>query len=54
VPIIGELFSLPTIQPQRYQLQKGEAVSQRIAERIDEIRDVVDIEVTENIRVLKI
>lgn len=49
-----EGLSLPAVRPERDQLQEAETVSQRDAERIDEIRDVVDVEVAENIRVLKI
>jgi len=48
-----ELF-LPAIRPDRDQLQKAKAISQRDTKRIDKVQDIVDIETTEDIRVLKV
>lgn len=42
------------MQPERNQLEKTEVASQRDAERVDEIWDVVDVKMIEDIRVLKV
>lgn len=42
------------MQPERNQLEETEVASQRDAERVDEIRDVVDVKVIEDVRVLEV
>lgn len=42
------------MQPHRDQLEETEIARQRDAERVDEIRDVVDVNVIKDVRVFKV
>lgn len=42
------------MRPERDRLKETETASQRDAERVDEIRDVVDVEMIEDVHVIKV